>query len=130
MKIHLLHKMVTRMSAQTLPWGGKVTCRFDQTYLEERAVIPAGVSSEKIAGAADREELGFHRLETPDDAPYFGIWYSEKLRQILTYCEGDVVWESYPKADDTGFWNGVRRHCQYHGVTPEYLETLMDSSDG
>jgi len=46
-------------------------------------------STRYIIDAAEDFAKGWEQLDTWQDAPYFGIWYNDDLRVILTYSEGD-----------------------------------------
>ena len=57
---------------------------------------------------ADRYHFDFHRCKAADgwkqydtnqDAWYFGVWVNLKLREILTYAEGDITRVTCPSDD-------------------------------
>jgi len=42
---------------------------------------------------------GWMQYDTDQDAHYFGTWVNKARRQILTYCEGDVICVTCPTVE-------------------------------
>lgn len=51
---------------------------------------------------------GWAQVDTYQDASYFGIWTNPDLREIVTYCEGDVTREI---CDDDGDYRAALVAC-------------------
>ena len=75
-----------------------------------------------------RPAAGWAQVDTRQDASYYGIWTNPKTRQILTFCEGDIIVETaenddeYIEAvrglhawnDEREFWKGIDALCNEH----------------
>ena len=55
---------------------------------------------------------GWSEVRTWQDAPYFGLYASQKARAILTYCEGDVILQEFPS--EKFYLQGLEREVQYY----------------
>lgn len=73
---------------------------------------------------------GWAQIDTSQDASYFGQWINPAKRQILCYCEGDII---LSKCDtDTDIqdelrkmkaWNEEQGH-RFMGIDPGFSEPL------
>lgn len=73
---------------------------------------------------------GWAQLDTSQDASYFGQWVNPSSREILCYCEGDVI---LTRCDDDGElqaqvaeikrWNTEQGH-RFIGIDPGFNEAL------
>ena len=85
-------------------------CQEDQSWRaprikdEHRTIYGMFFPTERyiIDFAEDYHEGGWQQFDTYQDAPYFGVWNSEKLMMVLTYAEGD--W-SLVKCDNEAAYN-------------------------
>ena len=55
---------------------------------------------------------GWSEVRTWQDAPYFGLYASQKARAILTYCEGDVTLQEFPS--EKFYLQGLVEAVQYY----------------
>ena len=65
---------------------------------------------------------GWKQYDTEQDAPYFGMWYHEKKRILVTYAEGD---ETIQIADDVESWKKLMKETgEWAGDPPPYAIAL------
>lgn len=76
----------------------------------------------RLCVAAD----GWLQFDTPQDAPYFGVWVNPTRRLLLTYAEGDT--SIVICATDAAYNAEVRAAITFHGTAPAFKSLDADGT--
>lgn len=76
---------------------------------------------------------GFAQIDTQQDAPYYGIWTNPWTRETVTYCEGDITFETCES--DEEYTELIRKikawhdesGWKFHGIDATSFESEMAS---
>lgn len=60
----------------------------------------------------DDGAAGWSEVRTSQDAPYFGVYASQKARALLTYCEGDIILQESPSEES--YLQNLEEAVQYY----------------
>lgn len=76
---------------------------------------------------------GWAQIDTSQDASYFGQWINPEKRQIVCYCEGDVILTKCDTDEDLRAeivkmkqWNDEQGH-RFMGIDPGFSDKLKTS---
>lgn len=59
---------------------------------------------------------GWEQYDTSEDAWYHGVWVHRAKREVVSFCEGDVVLTKAP--DDATFTAELRALAEFYGPPP------------